>query len=103
MKAFGGIEPDIEVKIDAESEIYTGLLSKDMFFKFANSYIEKSGTKDSYMPGDEIFSQFKIFISENNFSYDSQIEKKLKEIQQLARTKLQIRYSGFYFKIEKYC
>ena len=87
VKAFGGIEPDIEVKIDAESEIYTGLLSKDMFFKFANSYIEKNPGQKTVTPGDEIFSQFKIFISENNFSYDSQIEKKLKEIQQLAADK----------------
>jgi carboxyl-terminal processing protease len=87
VKAFGGIEPDIEVKIDAESEIYSGLLSKDMFFKFANSYIEKNPGQKTVTPGDDIFSQFKIFISENNFSYDSQIEKKLKEIQQLAADK----------------
>lgn len=87
VKAYGGIEPDAEVAIEAESEIYQGLLSKDMFFKFANYYIEKNPGVKTVIPDDRLFSSFKTFLAENNFSYDSQIEKKLKEIKDLASAK----------------
>lgn len=87
VKAYGGIEPDVEVKTVPETEIYSGLLSKDMFFKFANSYIERNPDIKNVSPGDEIFAEFRIFLAANNFSYDSQIEKKLKEIGQLASGK----------------
>jgi len=87
VKAYGGIAPDIEVKTEPETEIHTGLLSKDMFFKFANYYIERNPGVKSIIPNDEIFMQFKNFLAEKNFSYDSQIEKKLKEIEQLASNK----------------
>jgi len=87
VKAYGGIEPDVEIKIEVGSEIYKGLLSKDMFFKFADNYIAKNPGIKSVTGDDEIFNQFKIFISENNFSYDSQIEKKLKEIEELSAGK----------------
>ncbi|MEO6695967.1 MAG: S41 family peptidase [Ignavibacteria bacterium] len=87
VKAYGGIAPDIEVKIEPESEIHTGLLSKDMFFKFANYYIERNPGVTSVIPNDDIFLQFKNFLTEKNFSYDSQIEKKLKEIELLAAAK----------------
>ena len=87
VKAYGGIEPDAEVAIDAESEIYQGLLSKDMFFKFANYYIEKNPGVKTVIPDERLFSSFKTFLAENNFSYDSQIEKKLKEIKDLASAK----------------
>lgn len=87
VKAFGGIEPDIEVKIEPESEIYTGLLSKDMFFKFAKHYIDMNPEIKSVKPDDAIFNTFKNFLRDNNFSYDSKIEKKLKEIELLATGK----------------
>lgn len=87
VKAYGGIEPDVEVSVEAESEIYQGLLSKDMFFKFANYYKEKNPGVKTVVPDDKLFNGFKSFLSENNFSYDSQIEKKLKEIKELASAK----------------
>lgn len=87
VKAYGGIIPDVEIKIEPESEIHSALLSKDMFFKFANYYLERNSGLKSAAPDDEIFVQFKNFLKENKFSYDSQIEKKLKEIEQLASKK----------------
>jgi len=87
VKAYGGIAPDIEVKTEPESEIHAGLLSKDMFFKFVNYYVERNPGVKSVTPNEEIFLQFKNFLTEKSFSYDSQIEKKLKEIEQLASNK----------------
>lgn len=87
VKAYGGIEPDIEVKVEPESEIYTGLLSRDMIFKFAKNYVEMNPSVKTVKPDEDLFRQFKTFLKENNFSYDSKIEKKLKEIEQLASDK----------------
>jgi len=87
VKAYGGIEPDVEVKIKPESEIFSGLLSKDMFFKFAREYVASNPGLKSVSPDDEIFVTFREFIKEKNFTYDSKIEKKLKEIELLASEK----------------
>lgn len=87
VKAYGGIEPDVVVNTEPESEIYAGLLSKDMFFKFTNDYLSKNPGLSSINSGDEIFNQFKLYLTANNFSYDSQIEQKLKEIEELASKK----------------
>ncbi|MEP7147079.1 MAG: S41 family peptidase, partial [bacterium] len=87
VKAYGGISPDIEVKIEPESEIHRALLSKDMYFKFTNNFLEKNPGVKAVIPNDELFNQFRNFLREANFSYDSQIEKKIKEIEQLASEK----------------
>lgn len=87
VSAYGGINPDVEVKTDPESEIHTALLSKDMYFKFANNYIEQNPGIKAAVPDEDLFRQFKNFLKEKNFTYESQIEKKVKEIEQLASEK----------------
>lgn len=87
VKAYGGIEPDVEVKVKPESEIYTGLISKDMFFKFARHYVESNPGVKTVKPDNEIFDEFILFVKSNNFTYDSRIEKKIKEIEELALEK----------------
>ncbi|MDZ4710711.1 MAG: S41 family peptidase [bacterium] len=87
VKAYGGITPDIEMNVDPESEIHNALLSKDMYFKFANEYLQKNSASIAVVPADELFSTFRVFIRESDFGYESQIEKKLIEIEQLASEK----------------
>ncbi len=87
VNAYGGITPDVEVKIEPESEVHSALLSKDMYFKFASEYVDKNPGVKAVIPSDELFNQFKSFLAGNNFSYESQIEKKVKEIEQLASEK----------------
>ncbi|MDQ3019629.1 MAG: S41 family peptidase [Bacteroidota bacterium] len=87
VKSYGGITPDVEVKVESESEIHLALLSKDIYFKFANDYLQKNPTLNAVIPSDELFIQFQNFLKEINFSYESQIEKKIKEIEQLASEK----------------
>lgn len=87
VKAYGGIEPDIEVKVKPESEIYTGLISKDMFFKFARYYVESNPGVKTVKPENEIFEEFTAFLKSNGFRYDSRIEKKIMEIEELALEK----------------
>lgn len=87
VKAYGGISPDIEVKTEPESEIHNALKSKDMYFKFSNDYVDKNPNLTAAVPTDELFEQFKIFLKGNGFSYESQIEKKIKEIEKIASEK----------------
>ncbi|MEO8665411.1 MAG: S41 family peptidase [Ignavibacteria bacterium] len=87
VKAYGGISPDVEVIIEPESEIHMALLSKDMYFKFTNSFLEKNPGVKAVIPSDELYNQFKTFLQEVDFSYDSQIEKKIKEIEKIASEK----------------
>jgi carboxyl-terminal processing protease len=58
-----------------------------MYFKFANYYIENNPGLKIAVPGDELFIQFKSYLNDKSFSYESQIEKKLKEIEKLASEK----------------
>lgn len=87
VQSYGGITPDVEVITIPESEIHTALLSKDMFFKFSDNYILTNPGLSVAVPSDEMFEQFKVFLTDNNFSYESKIEKKLKEIQEIASEK----------------
>ncbi len=87
VKAFGGISPDLEVTTDPESEIHFALLSKDMYFKFADAYIKNNPGVKSILPDEDLFVQFKEFLSEQNFNYNSGIERKIKEIEELASEK----------------
>jgi carboxyl-terminal processing protease len=85
--AFGGISPDIEVQLLPESEVYLNLLLKDAFFKFANHYIEKNPSIGSFNCTDEIFTEFKNFLMDNNIYYTSGEKSKLKELKELTEKK----------------
>lgn len=101
VKAYGGIVPDMEINIEPESEIHSVLVSKDMFFKFANYYLERNPGINTVVPDDDIFKQFKLFLQERNFSYNSQIETKLKEIEEIAsQKKYKMDITGTIDKIE---
>lgn len=85
--ALGGITPDVEISVVGESEIHSALLSKDMFFKFAENYVQQNPGTKIFTPDDRLFEEFKSYISQKGFEYDSRIEKKLKEIKELASAK----------------
>lgn len=87
VKSYGGITPDVEVKTEPESEVHSALLSKDMYFKFTNYYLDKNPGLKAAATDDELFNEFQNFLKEKNFTYETQIEKKLKEIEQLASEK----------------
>lgn len=82
--ALGGISPDIEIDIQPESDIHSALLSKDMFFKFASSHLSGNSKSSNILPDEKLFQDFKTFLNSSNFSYESAIERKLKEVKDLA-------------------
>nr|HMS35364.1 S41 family peptidase [Ignavibacteria bacterium] len=87
VKSYGGITPDVEVKIEPESETHSALMAKDMYFKFTNYYLDKNPGLKAAVPNDELFTEFQNFLQEKNFTYETQIEKKIKEIEQIASDK----------------
>lgn len=58
-----------------------------MYFKFADYYLQNNPSVKSVTPNDELFIQFQNFLRDKNFTYESQIEKKINEIEQLASEK----------------
>jgi carboxyl-terminal processing protease len=85
--AYGGITPDVEIQLITDSEVYINLLSKDAFFKFANDYLEKNPGLKSFTCTDEIFSEFRNFITGKGIYYTSGEESKLKELKLLTENK----------------
>lgn len=85
--AYGGISPDIEIQLITESEVYLNLLSKDVFFKFANYYLEKYPDIKSFNCTDEVFSEFRNFLTDNGIYYTSGEESKLKELKLITEKK----------------
>ena len=85
--ANGGITPDDEVKVEGESEIHSALLMKDMFFKFANYYLSQNPGIKSFTCTDNIFYQFLDFVKSQNFIYNSEADKKVDALKNIASKK----------------
>ncbi len=85
--AKGGIAPDIEVKVEGLSDVYYALLSRDMFFKYANDYLVKNPDLKTFKPTDDIFTDFKEFIRTKNFDYVSNADKKIDDLRKLTEGK----------------
>lgn len=100
--ANGGITPDVEIKLESESEIHMALLLKDMFFKYAIYYLENHPNLKIFKCSDNIFEDFKSFIYSKDFSYKSDADKKLDDLKQIGSKK---NYSQSYYeyidKLEK--
>ena len=92
--ANGGITPDVEIKVEGESEIHSALLMKDMFFKFANYYLSQNPNIKTFKCSDNIYNQFENFVKNQNFDYKSGEDKKIDELKQSASKKY---YSANYF------
>ncbi|WP_339741048.1 S41 family peptidase [uncultured Sunxiuqinia sp.] len=84
----GGIVPDIKIDLDRLSSLSINLARKFMFFdyatKFANEH-ESIASAEEFELNDETFSDFKAFVKERQFSYQSETEKVFKELMETAK------------------
>lgn len=81
----GGIAPDLEVPEETPSVVEAALYRRSVFFKFANQYRSRHPTlpKD-FKADDKLFAEFRAFLDRDNFLYDSEGEKKLAELSEIA-------------------
>lgn len=83
----GGITPDSLVLDEKLNVFVQDLLAKGIIFKYANVFydLNKKETFDK-LKDDQIFSEFKAFLTKENYVYKSEIEKKIEELVSLSET-----------------
>jgi carboxyl-terminal processing protease len=74
----GGISPDTTVDFTIDGSITKELLARGLFFKFANRYMFQNPGKDfNNMDDVNLLNEFKDFIADQSFKYQSDAENHL--------------------------
>ncbi len=81
----GGIQPDTLVPEPTRSEVYSDLLRKSMYFKFATRYAADHKEPPASFNADSLASQFRTFLREQKFTFQDEGERKLGELSETAR------------------
>ena len=83
----GGIEPDIIIEPYTYSNIGISLITKSLIFDFATKFFfenEKIPEIKDFQITDKIYKDFLNYISDKDYDYTTQSEKKLKELKETA-------------------
>ena len=83
-----GIMPDVKIEPENVSTITTYLYAKNIFFKYANKfYREHKSIKSAkeFKITDAIYNDFMQFVKDEGFTFTSESEKKIKEIEKVAK------------------
>lgn len=84
----GGIVPDIKIDLDRVSSLTVNLVQDFMFFDYATKFVNEHETipaPEEFTITDEIYSDFKAFVKEREFSYQSETEEVFKELLETAK------------------
>lgn len=78
----GGIKPDIEISIEKENALLKALQKKNMIFNFSVNfrYEHENLDMNTIDVDDGVFEEFESYISKNNFEFESETDKKVKEL-----------------------
>ena len=73
----GGVQPDIDVAESKISPITKAIINDDYIFDFATEYYYKNGVSDlkSFQVTDVDFKDFKTFLKDRNFAFETKTEK----------------------------
>ena len=83
----GGISPDIIIEPQKFSNILRSLVSKRHIFNFANKYRRNNESIDdakSFIITDDIYDQFKQFLKDKEYEYETKTEKAIKKLEKDA-------------------
>jgi carboxyl-terminal processing protease len=83
----GGIEPDIKLKPLKYSNIAASLFSKFLIFDYANKFFRENPEippADEFIITDQIFDDFKNYISDKDYDYTTESEKTLEKLKKHA-------------------
>ncbi len=75
--AEGGIMPDTVVNGTDDNELLEGLINQDMYFKFADKYVNEHPEGSSFEMSEVIFTDFFSFLNQEQFEYTSKAETEL--------------------------
>ncbi|MFV0377981.1 MAG: S41 family peptidase [Mangrovibacterium sp.] len=84
----GGVTPDVKIELDQLSSLTIELVQQYMIFDFATRYAFQTPAiagPEAFVLSDDIYGQFKAFLKEKNFSYESETEKALDEMIKTAK------------------
>ena len=83
----GGIEPDINLKPLKFSNIAASLFTKFLIFDYANKFFRENPEilpADEFIITDQIFDDFKNYISDKDYDYTTESEKTLEKLKKHA-------------------
>jgi len=83
----GGITPDITIEPEKFSNILRSLVSKRHIFNFANQYRRNNKSIEdakSFVISDDIYSQFKQYLNDKEYEYETKTEKAIKKLEKDA-------------------
>lgn len=84
----GGITPDTLVSDGIECNLFKDLLAKGLFFSFADKYFyENKNISFNQIKDDNLNSEFRKFLADKKYDYQSDAEKKLDELLKLLDEK----------------
>lgn len=83
-----GIQPDVKIEPTMASTITMNLYAKNLFFKYANKYYREhksiKSAKD-FQISDAEYEDFMQFVKDEGFTFTSQSEKEIKELERVAK------------------
>lgn len=85
----GGINPDIQIDPEKFARITEELVIQDLTFDFINSYALKHpeiGSIRDFKITDDIYNQFKQYLKEKQFSYETETQQLLDKLIKAAKT-----------------
>ena len=75
-----GIAPDVSISDPGPSLLQTALQQQNMFFDFANQYAATNDSIAMDMGADPLYNQFKSFVEQQQFEYQTPSERYLTKI-----------------------
>jgi len=82
-----GIWPDIEIEETKKSSITQALINENAIFNYATNYYYKHADLGNKTPNitDTDFNDFKNWLKQGNFSYNTQTQKELEKVIEIAK------------------
>ncbi len=87
----GGIDPDVEVDRPDRSAITRALQREFMIFDFANQFTKMHDSipePKAFRITDDVYEDFKAFIADHDFTYETESERLLNRLKNAAETEL---------------
>lgn len=97
----GGVTPDVKLPAKEQSEFTKALIDNNIIFKYVNKYTSSLDSIDA--PGVFEFtnySEFKTFVKNSGFSFESEIEKKIAELKSESKESLSGEFDQLINKID---